>query len=540
MNRKIRLLLSVAAGVLLSLPWLGFPGWLLFIAFLPLLALDHFFFLEKGRYKSVSFWSHTFLSFIIWNGLTTWWIVHATAVGAMLAIVANSLLMSATLWLAHLIRRNSVGAMGYMGWVVLWLTFEFFHFHWDIEWPWLTLGNGFAGNVKIIQWYEYTGVLGGSLWILLANILLFIILKEYAGGRNFRTVKRKVTFVSFLVLLPVIVSLYIYLKYNEQGDNRKVLIVQPNIDPYSETFDNGAVNDKLMKFIRLAESALTPDIDYIIGPETVFEQRWDEERLSTYPAFVRLQDFSLSGSNTGLIIGASTYRIYSNPKETSQTARVSRDGNYAYDVFNTAIFTDGTGEYQLYHKSILVSGVEKMPFRKYLRFLNEIIIDLGGTTGTLGTQPYPTNFMAPNGDQLAPVICYESVFGGYLTQFVNKGARAIVIITNDGWWKNTPGYKQHFSFARLRAIETRRYIARSANTGISGVINQRGDVIIRSGWWTEAVIKADIRMSDHLTFYARYGDYIGRISMFVSGLLVMYLVAVVLRKDKKIRTNSIA
>lgn len=533
MKRSIRILLSVMSGVLLSLPWLGFSGWLLFAAFLPLLLLDQFFLNERGKYKSVSFWSHAFLTFIIWNGLTTWWILHATAVGAFLAIVANSVLMSVTLWLAHLIRRNSAGAMGYLAWLVLWLTFEFFHFHWDIEWPWLTLGNGFANNVMLIQWYEFTGVLGGSLWILLVNVALFQLLYNYVVFRKLVSIKRQIIFLILLVVLLVSVSLILYTTYQEEGNSRNVLLVQPNIDPYSETFDDGAVNDKLMKFINLTESALTPDIDYIIGPETVFEQQWEEDKLSMYPAFARLQQFSQNEGNPSLIIGASTYRIYRDFNEKSETARISRDGSVAYDAYNTAIFTDETGNYQLYHKSTLVSGVEKMPFRKYLRFLNEMIIDLGGTTGTLGVQPYPTNFIAPNGDQLAPVICYESVFGGYLTQFVRKGAQAIVIITNDGWWKNTPGYKQHFSFARLRAIETRRYIARSANTGISGIINQRGDVVLRTEWWKEAAVTSEILLNKRLTFYAQNGDYIGRISMFLSALLLLYLMSTVLRKGKK-------
>ena len=257
MKRGIRLLLSVLSGVLLSLPWLGFPGWVLFTAFLPLLVLDQFFLDQLSRFGSVSFWSHALLTFIIWNGLTTWWILHATAVGAFLAIVANSVLMSVMLWLAHLIRRNSVGAMGYLAWVVLWLTFEFFHFHWDIEWPWLTLGNGFANNVRLVQWFEFTGVLGGSLWILLVNIALFQLLRRYAVFRKISAIKRQLVFVCLLVFIPVTISLISYFSYKEEGQSRKVLIVQPNIDPYSETFDDGAVNDKLMKFIRLTDSALT-------------------------------------------------------------------------------------------------------------------------------------------------------------------------------------------------------------------------------------------------------------------------------------------
>ncbi|MFW5773350.1 MAG: apolipoprotein N-acyltransferase [Tangfeifania sp.] len=123
----------------------------------------------------------------------------------------------------------------------------------------------------------------------------------------------------------------------------------------------------------------------------------------------------------------------------------------------------------------------------------------------------------------APVICYESVFGEYLTDYVKKGAEFIVIITNDGWWRNTPGYKQHLSFARLRAIETRRSIARSANTGISAFINQRGDLVQTTQWWSETAIKDSVKLNDKITFYVRYGDYIARVSVFVSVLLILYL-----------------
>lgn len=540
MKRSLRILLSVMSGIMLSLPWLGFPGWMLFAAFLPLLLLDHFFLVNRSAYKSIAMWSHAFLAFFIWNSLTTWWIMHATLTGAILAVVANSLLMSGVVWLAHLIRRNSAGAMGYLAWIVFWLTFEFFHFHWDIEWPWLTLGNGFADNVSIIQWYEYTGTLGGSLWVWVINIAIFNLLRAYSLTRNYRAVRYQAAFLSALVIIPVGISLIRYFTYTPRGISRNVLLVQPNIDPYSETFDDGAINDKLAGFIRITDNALTPEADYIIGPETVFEQQWEEDKLDMYPAFGRLREYTGTEGKPAIIIGASTYRIYRDPDQVTQTARKSRDGAFWYDVFNSAIFSDHTGRNQVYHKSILVSGVEKMPFRKYLRFLGDVIIDLGGTTGTLGVQPYPTNFIAPNGDQLAPVICYESVFGGYVGRFVRKGAQLIVIITNDGWWKNTPGYRQHFSFARLRAVETRRDIARSANTGISGVISQRGDVLVKTGWWQEDALMAEVLLNDRLTFYVKTGDYIGRISMFVSALLLLYLIATVLKRTKKIRTNSIA
>lgn len=525
-------MLSVLSGVMLSLPWLGFPGWLLFAALLPLLLLDDFFVREKQNYKSVAFWGHSFLAFLIWNGLTTWWILYATPAGALVAVFLNSLLMSLVFWLAHLARRTAGGGTGYLAYPVFWISFEFAHYHWDIEWPWLTLGNGFAGNVRLVQWYEYTGVLGGTLWVWMMSLLLFIVLKAWVDGELRRRLVANITLLLFILLIPSIWSGIRYNKYVENGDIRKVLIIQPNIDPYTESHEEGAVNDKLMKFTALAAENLTPGVDFIVGPETVFEQQWDESRLVQYPAFRELQRLTTLGDSAALIIGASTYRIYGDAEEAPATARRSPDG-LTYDVYNSAIYTDASGGYQVYHKSILVSGVEKMPFRKYLGFLNSFIINLGGTTGTLGVQAAPSNFVTPGGDRVAPAICYESVFGGYMTEFVRKGAGAIFVITNDGWWKNTPGYRQHFSFARLRAVETRRAIARSANTGISAFISQRGEVLAQSQWWTEDALTREIRFSEDLTFYVKHGDYIARIALFMAALMLLNLLVNRLIKGKK-------
>ena len=203
-----------------------------------------------------------------------------------------------------------------------------------------------------------------------------------------------------------------------------------------------------------------------------------------------------------------------------------------YDMFNTAIFLGNNGQTQIYHKSILVVGVEKMPFAKYLGFMGDLVINIGGTTNSLGRQEEPSNFISKDKIEVAPVICYESVFGEFVTKYVQKGAQMIFIITNDGWWKNTPGYHQHLSFARLRALETRRSIARSANTGISCFINQRGDVLQATDWWVEAAIKGSINANDKITLYVKFGDYIARISLLMSILLVLQLVSVWVMKKK--------
>lgn len=234
-------------------------------------------------------------------------------------------------------------------------------------------------------------------------------------------------------------------------------------------------------------------------------------------------------SNAEVIFGVSSYKVYPDKKLAPITARDGRD--MIYDRFNTAIFIGRSGKSQIYHKSKLVVGVEKMPFMKYLGFLNDIVINIGGTTGSLGRQKEPSNFVSNNGTKVAPVICYESIFGEYVTGYVKNGAELIFIITNDGWWKNTPGYKQHLSFARLRAIETRRSIARAANTGISCFINQRGEIFQPTNWWVDAAINGNINANSEITFYVKYGDFIARISSFISVLLILLLIVKGLIKE---------
>jgi apolipoprotein N-acyltransferase len=141
--------------------------------------------------------------------------------------------------------------------------------------------------------------------------------------------------------------------------------------------------------------------------------------------------------------------------------------------------------------------------------------------GSLGTQEEALIFENKKGN-IAPVICYESIYGDYVTDYINKGADAIFIITNDGWWEDTPGYKQHLTYAQLRSIETRRSIARSANTGISCTINQKGEIDNKTEWWKQAVVKSTINLNTKTTVYTQYGDYIGRTSAAIAVLLLLW------------------
>ena len=166
-----------------------------------------------------------------------------------------------------------------------------------------------------------------------------------------------------------------------------------------------------------------------------------------------------------------------------------------------------------------------MPYTWLLKPLEKLTLHLGGIFRSHGTQKERDVFKASDDDaSIAPVICYESVFGEFVGDYIKEGANVIFVITNDGWWGDTPGYRQHNAYSCIRAVETRRSIARSANTGISCFINQRGEIMQKLGWWQRGAIKDTLNANDRLTFYVKNGDYIGRTASFFTLLIVLYYI----------------
>lgn len=207
----------------------------------------------------------------------------------------------------------------------------------------------------------------------------------------------------------------------------------------------------------------------------------------------------------------------------SQTARKTKNGDY-YDSYNTAISIDKKGNLDFYHKGKLVPGAEIMPYSKIFKFLDFLAVDLGGISGSLGSDKKPKVFNTSKNSNLAPLICYESVFPGHVAEFCREGAEILLVITNDGWWRDTDGYKQHMYYATLRAIENRREVLRSANTGISCRIDKLGKIHEQSQWWTREVIPVEVNSFHNLTFYSKYGDYIGRLASFIGSFFILGMI----------------
>lgn len=524
-------LLSILSGILF---WLGWPisplPYFLFLAMIPLLVLqDH---LQKNSKKpGRKIFGYSYLSFLIWNTTTTWWVWNSTPAGAIAMLVLNSLFMAIVFWLFHLTRRGGGDLFGYLGLVCYWLAFEYLHLNWDLSWPWLNLGNGLAMIPQWIQWYEYTGTFGGALWIWLFNISLFFAF--FYQGSFKKPELRWLGFALALIIIPATGSYIIGSSHHEGKESIEVVVTQPNIDPYTEKFIGSEkfipFQQQVEKFIAISAEKMTPQTDFLVWPETAIDNVFNEDQLDRYPILDTIAELENTYPRLSVVTGITSYQQYLNVDVATPTSRYRQDIGY-YDVFNAALFIDEDGIKKTYHKSKLVPGVEILPYPKFFNFLTELIFDLGGTVGSLGRQTERTVFFNNKDIGIAPAICYESIYGEFMAEFIRNGAHYIFIITNDGWWGNTPGHRQHLHYAVLRAIETRRSIARSANTGISAFIDQKGGINQATEYWQPAVIRADLAKNEEITFYVRYGDYLARTSLW---LAVFILLAAFVKKRMK-------
>ena len=527
--------LIIAFAVLMSVPFIvPHTGFLALVGIVPLLCMERI----ASMLEKKHIWVYHYSAFVVWNAITTFWVCNATVGGGIFAILANSLQMSLIFGLFRMSKRQFKGSLPYIFLAVSWIAWERFYFDAEISWPWLVLGNSFARTTGVIQWYEYTGALGGSLWIWACNLGIFGLLVSLSDGSwqrfNIKAKAAVVIGLSAILIIPAAISPSTGDRYADSmsaEDHLDVLIVQPNIDPYNkfqamsqdqqDAILEGQIRESLKS--RMNDSTAAPLL--IVAPETFTGGMINGhyERSRTWNRFTSmLEDYP----NVNMLFGASTYDYITDNEKPSHTAR-KFDGGWL-ESRNSALMTDGSRRTDVFHKSKLVVAVEKTPYPALFCKIDDM---LGGVMGRCIGQDeislLDVRYTGPSGYmESIPVgcaVCYESVYGEYYTDYIRKGAKAMTIITNDAWWGDTPGYRQHLSYASLRAIETRRAIARCANTGISAIITPSGEITQPTPWWEPAVISGQIPLRNDMTFFVTHGDITGRICTFVFLLLLLSL-----------------
>jgi len=547
--------LALLSGFLIAAAWpvKGLAP-LAFVAFVPLLFLQDRMGERENPEKGSIFWL-SFIAFVVWNAITTWWVWKTTAVGTIAMILLNSLLMAGVFWIYHFLKtRLYNNKKGYFLLIISVLSFEYLHLHWQLNWPWLNLGNVFSHYHTWVQWYEFTGIAGGSLWVLTVNILIYKYLfasfraehssplsfrAEHSSPLSFRAERsgveksfsnKKYAVLTLCVLfIPLIISKIQYHSYKETGEDVEIVVVQPNLDPYTEEFTLSAPKI-LERNLSVAVPLVTENTRFVVSPESAIQEDIWLENIDKYFSIRELRKFIKQFPQTCYVIGISAYGLAPDGSETDFAARKFIDADKYFYAYNTATLIT-VDSVQIYHKSRLTPGVEMMPSWWFTRWLANLAIDLGGTVGTLKTDSSAKVFSFDN-HRVGTLICYESAFGEYVTEFVKNGAEMLFVITNDGWWGDSPGHRQHLEFSSLRAIETRRSVARSANTGVSAFINQRGDIIEKSKYWEQTALCNILKTNDKQTFYVRYGDYLNKIAVILFVLSVILTVVKIIMRRK--------
>ncbi|MEM1002474.1 MAG: apolipoprotein N-acyltransferase [Bacteroidota bacterium] len=519
-----RLLLFISSGLLLALSWptYGLPL-LLFFAFVPLLVYERAIRKSNIIKKRLNIFFGSYLTFIIWNSLTTSWLWFADPFGCLFAIGVNSALMAALMLIYHSVAKRTNSFRSLLFLMLLWMSFEKLHLHWEFSWPWLNLGNAFSEQITWIQWYEFTGTFGGTLWVWTANIIAFFAWLTYQENKEFVAVKGMIIGLVLWILIPIAISTVQYHTYEESEDLIDITVLQPNIDPYEEKYalKNYEIANLL---VRLSDKHSTANTGYILAPETVFADNVRITSLKNAPFLITLKRSLDTKPKTSWVAGVAFIDFFKDPVRVTNQSNLYQPGLW-YNDFNSAVHITQSDRIPIYHKSKLVVGVENFPYQSVLKpLIGDAMIDLGGTVAMKTTQDYRSVFEGQTkGQIIGPIICYESVYGEFVTEYIRNGANVLGIITNDAWWGNTQGHKQHLSYARLRAIENRRSIARSANTGISAFISPRGDILSSLPYDTQGGLSAKVPLETRTTFYVLAGDYLARIAVFIMPLMFLII-----------------
>ncbi len=535
--------LALLSAILLSLSWptYGIP-FFIFIALVPLLLMEqNISKFSKNKKKGWTIFGLSYLTFLIWNIVTTGWLYESrnpdgshSLMAVVFPVLANSLLYSLVFQFYHWYKNYQGTYWGFAFFIAIWMAFEKFHLNWELTWPWLNLGNAFSEYPKLIQWYDTFGATGGSFWILCINLFAFYAFRLWEVERK-RNILVKNAFIFLAIIgIPMIVSLIKYNSFKEKPVGEvSALMLQPDLDPYNEKYNKDSLTI-LKDLLQLAEENSTGKIDFYIAPETALPGRgsFSEKGFHNSEIINSVKTFLAKHPQSVFETGISSHQFFSET-EAPKNAYLLQDGVWV-ESYNTAIQIIPNKNIDVYHKGKLVPGVEIFPYMSLLKpILGDAMLNLGGTVASLGIDKERKVFANPyNKGRMAPIICYESIYGEFTTDYVNKRANFLGIMTNDSWWGVSEGHKQLLSYARLRAIENRREIARSANSGISAHINALGEIEADTLYGDTTALYAKIKLYEGKTFYTRTGDLLSRISIFALGFLLCWTFADWLRKRK--------
>ena len=492
--------LSFFSGILLTLSFPKFDlEFLAWFAFVPL------FYAADGKGALQGLILGLVMGFVSFLG-TLYWIIVAVHTYGNIPLVPSALILllligylslfPATFVFFHRLLQSRFGFQAIVLLPFLWVALEYLRSFFLTGFPWAMLGHTQYLNLPFIQMADVTGVYGLSFAVLWINVTIYLILRQ--GTK--RAFPYREALVSAMIVVGLLVYGYIRMaKINHQISQQpslKVGLAQGNIDQ-SIKWDESFQRQTLRIYENLSLKLGDEKPDLIIWPETATPFFFQDAR--EYQPWVL--DIPKK-THAFLLFGTPTYKIEN---------RKVRHYNSAYLVSPDG---DVVGKYDKIH---LVPFGEYVPLTRLLFFVES----LGEGIGNFRSGAEFFNFSLPQG-KFGVVICFEIIFPDLCRQFTKRGANLLVTMTNDAWFGRTSAPYQHFSQAVFRAVENRVFIARAANTGISGLIDPKGKILKRGEIFKEEAIHGTLHLMRERTFYTEYGDVFAWICSAVSTFLVGY------------------
>lgn len=498
--------ISISAGILLGL---SFPPVNLSFLSIPAFILMFHLVQKTNSYKQLAYYSYA--GFVVWNLIGTYWLMMASLPAGIAAILANSVLMTIPLCLAKYFSEKSkspilIAILQTSAWV----GYEFLHHNWDLSWTWLAIGYAWSNWIGIIQYISVTGFLGISFWVVFTSALTYQLLQN-------RSKRLIYTTLAVFILFPAwSISLFTSNDIKTDPEHEvEVAIIQPNHDSYQNYGGMSGLEEVMDSLMSITERTINSETDLVIWPENAI----DGAIFSNSRTANRLAD-SARAWNTDFIVGTGLFKTYDSDTNKLYRGTVQGSG-LPYNYFNATLFVRSDGSISDYEKANLVPIVERIPFVEQLAAIDVFNwVDWGSIAGFgKGSTPdmlETSTFTSPG------LICYDSVYPSWIREFVLNEASFITIITNDGWWGNTSGHLQHFAYARLRAIEFDRWIARSANNGISGIIAPNGEVISQTDYWVRTGFVSNVYNRTTKTIYTRFGNWLPLSCLILTGIFCLF------------------
>lgn len=475
------------------------------------------------------------------------WLIMSTATGALLLFFFGALVFTAPFACFFFIRRAFGWRAALWSAPLVWTAWDWLYQQTEGSFGWLAMGVTQSNLYWLVQYVDVTGVWGVTFWLVLFNVLVVMALEDWLAEKKragddrkarLRFARRLALSCGLMLAVPLAYSVYVFgaaeRSQGAGGAELSVLLVQPNVNPW-EKMEEKARPVVLRKTIALTNRALAgaetkPDL--IIWPETAVPYILSEDksaREALYRGVMRWQ--------TPLLTGLWDAQM----KDDSGAATPLADGALRErELFNSAaLFSPAPAmagrrpdveSSPVYHKRMLVPFVERVPFVDKFPALQSLAVDMGaGGAATPGREPVVFSLRTQSGDEakVAAAICYEYLYPNKVADLVREGAQMLAFITNDGWYSRTHGAHQLAAFSRLRSIETRRAVARAANTGVTELFDRYGRAEEQSPWWSEQTLAGRVALSDELSLYVRFPDYFPKACVWLS--LALLVAAAVVR-----------